>query len=60
MRGTTLCIISLMAIDRYVVWQELKEMEGREYTLNKNEKKTLFFNFCFLQSLLHKHCIKHA
>lgn len=50
-----------MAADEYVVWQQLKEMKEREYIFHfKKKKPNLFFNFCFLQLLLHKHHIKYA
>lgn len=37
--ATALCIISLMAADEYVVWQQLKKMKAREYICLK--KKTI-------------------
>lgn len=60
--ATALCIISLMAADEYVVWQQLKKMKAREYIClkKKNNTKKPFFNFCFLQLLLCKHHIKYA
>lgn len=54
-----------MAVDEYVVWQQLKEMKEREYIFHfiktpTNQTQKLFFNFCFLQLLLCKHHIKYA
>lgn len=53
-RGATPCIISLMATDECVEWQQLKE--GNMLSI----KEKLFLNFCFLQLLLRKHHIKSA